>query len=608
MTDFLFTPFKYKRPSGAVYTGSIVKIEFPVALSVSVLKVTLKLRDYEGKDIAPVPLLLQGEKEGYSLYSADFKAPKAGIYYYRFEVLCPDGVWFIGRNPDGGAIRGDFLPEWQLTVCNADYITPDFIKGGIIYHIFVDRFATSGPLDFRKNGILKSSDLEVEIHSEDGTYLANDYYGGNFKGITEKLDYLKSLNVTMLYLSPIFKSGSNHRYDTGDYMQLDELLGTEEDFRNLIFEAECRGIGIMLDGVFNHTGADSLYFNKFGTYDSVGAYQSKKSPYYKWFTFKKFPDEYECWWGIKSVPTIVKSNKAYRKLLLGQGGIIDKWTAFGIKGWRLDVVDELPFDLVDEIREKVKAADPEVMIMGEVWEDASVKVSYGTLRPYFTGGQLDGVMNYPFREAIIYYLTTGDAIGFKRCIMNIVENYPKEALNSSMTLLGTHDTIRIINALSGITAPTKKQRRDIKLTGKAMDIARAKVKAASVIQYTLPGVPSVFYGDEAGLQGYEDPLNRRFYPWGREDKELVNHYIRLGEIRAEHREALTGSIRFLESSGNLLMFIRETKGETLLTIVNASGKKQVWTNPEKGVNLLNRQIINKGENEIQNNEALIIAY
>jgi len=307
MTDFLFLPYKYKRPFGAVTAGSAVTIDFPVTLSISALKVTLKLRDYEGLELPSVPLELTGEQKGYARYWVEFKAPSAGIYYYRFEVLCAAGVWFIGRDPDGLAVRGNFLPEWQLTVCRADYVTPDFIKGGIIYHIFVDRFAASEPINFNKCGVLKRPEQEVDIHLEDGTYLANDFYGGNFRGIIDKLDYLKSLNVSLIYLSPIFKSCSNHRYDTGDYMQLDELLGTEEEFKRLIFEAECRGMGIMLDGVFNHTGADSLYFNKFGHYASVGAYQSKKSPYYKWFSFDKFPDDCQCWWGVQSVPTVVKS-------------------------------------------------------------------------------------------------------------------------------------------------------------------------------------------------------------------------------------------------------------------------------------------------------------
>lgn len=606
--QFLYNSYIHKKPFGGVSNDEIVKMDFPVRFNIKVNGITLIIRHIAGDgDNISVPFNYSETKGDYKIYQCEFKIEKAGIYFYRIELLSYDGIWFIGRGDRGQAVRGDNLPEWQLTVYEAEYKTPKHIKGGLIYHIFVDRFHTAGKVLFRKKGILKTWDKDVTIHDADGTYLANDFFGGNLQGIIEKLDYLESLGVTLIYLSPIFESSSNHRYDTGDYMKIDELLGTEEDFKKLIAEAETRGMGVMLDGVFNHSGANSIYFNKFGNYNSIGAYQSKKSKYYDWFSFSNFPEEYHCWWGITVVPTINSNNKDYRKFLLGDGGVIDKWTKFGIKGWRLDVVDELPSDLVDELRVKVKSINPEVIIVGEVWEDASLKESYGTLRPYLIGKQLDSVMNYPFREAIIKFIKQGETAKFAERIMRICEHYPKPALDAMMNVIGTHDTLRILNVMSDLYADTKADRQLIIIENERLKFAKARLKVASCIQYMLPGVPSLYYGDEVGLQGFEDPINRRPFPWGYEDEELLTHYRRLGEIRREHRDVLLGSIRFIDND-KLSIFIREIKGESIAVISNVSGQNQVWTNPQKGVNLLNRQILNEGVIEINNLEALIISY
>jgi len=606
--DFLFNSYQYKKPFGGVATGQEVLIEFPIRYHIKASEVKIIIRKYsEDGEYLSVPFDFKETKDFYNIYTATFIIPAAGIYFYRFEVTCDDGIWFIGRGDRGQAVRRDHLPEWQLTVYDKDFTTPGHLKGGIIYHIFVDRFNTAGYVNFKKKGILKSWNQDVKIHQPDGTYVPDDFFGGNFKGIIEKLDYLESLNVTLLYLSPIFESSSNHRYDTGDYLKIDELLGSEEDFKTLISEAKKRGIGIMLDGVFNHSGADSVYFNKFGSYNTVGAYQSRKSPYFNWYTFKSFPDDYECWWGVTSVPTFNKSNKGYLDLVFNSGGVLDKWTRLGISGWRLDVVDELPENIVDRIREKVKSINPDVAIIGEVWEDASIKVSYGTMRPYLLGNQLDGTMNYPFREAIIRYMGSGNTASFSEDIMSILEHYPEKVVHSMMNLLSTHDTVRILNILSGVYADTKKERSEIVLSGEILEKAKRKLLCASSIQFMLPGVPSIFYGDEAGLQGYEDPLNRRPYPWGKEDKELVFHFMKLGRIRKEHSETMLGTTRFIEHP-NLSIFLRETKGETIAVITNISGKNQVWTNPQKGVNLLNGQILEQGSNTISDLETLIIAY
>ena len=558
----------HKTPFGAVRAGEKIKIVFPVTHSVWVESVKIFIR--KGEDVTERLLSFCGDDGNVTYFDCEFALEEWGVYYYRFEVRAVGGgVDYVGAGENGDALTGEDLPEWQITVYAKDFVVPDTIKGGVIYHIFADRFAHAGERVQPRYGYLKEWGEKVTIKEPDGSYRANDFYGGNFKGITEKLDYIASLGVTEIYLSPIFEASSNHRYDTGDYMKLDPLLGSEEDFRELIAEARKRGIGLILDGVFNHSGADSIYFNQLGHYDSVGAYQSPDSPYHDWYYFERFPDEYHSWWGCKVVPTLNKSAAGYRELLFGKGGVIDKWTHFGIDGWRLDVVDELPTDFVDELRRAIKAANKDVVIIGEVWEDASVKVSYGTLRPYLTKGEIDGVMNYPFKEAILSFCMYGGAKAFGTKVMRLYENYPSAVLNSCMTLIGTHDTVRALNALSGadVRYTTKEQRWNLVLTGDALDLAKRRLKIASLLQFLLPGVPSIYYGDEVGLQGYEDPMNRAPFPWGREDEEILAHYRFLGSLRKKYREILLGGMDVKEQ-GELLILHRFRNGKHLYAVVN----------------------------------------
>ena len=367
---------------------------------------------------------------------------------------------------------------------------------------------------------------------------------------------LAGLGVTVIYLSPVFLSSSNHRYDTADYTRIDDLFGGDEGFKELVAAVKAKGMRLVLDGVFNHTGADSVYFNKFGTFPGWGAYQSKESPYYDWYTFYDYPDSYHCWWGSTVVPTVNKSAPGFRKLICGKGGVVDKWTKAGVDGWRLDVVDELPTDFVDLLCGAIRRAKKDAAIIGEVWEDASDKVSYGTWRPYFMGDELDGVTNYPFRRAIFDLILKGDREGFCDTVTSICEHYPKESLDACFTIIGSHDTVRALSALSGLTPPvTQEQRRVFGLSGGDYEFARLRLKAAAILQYTLPGVPCVYYGDEAGMQGYEDPLNRGSYPWGREDDDIIGHYRALGELRRRNAAALTGRLRFV-GDGELTVFDR----------------------------------------------------
>lgn len=582
----MYNPLIHKKPYEASVRGQATSMIFPVDCDMQIKRVFVVIRKAFPNNASELryELPYRYTAGGQDVFEGAFAIDDYGIFKYRFEGELESGeLAFFGRGDDGTAIRGDWLPEWQLTVTKCDYKVPNWAKQGVTYQIFADRFCRAGDTPFTKKGRLHSDWNErVDIARDGEDYLANDFFGGNINGVISKLDYLASLGVTCIYFTPIFESSSNHRYDTGDYLKIDGLFGTEEQFKTLIDTAREKGINIMLDGVFNHTGSDSRYFNKNGTYSDLGAYQSTQSPYYDWYYFNKHPYSYGCWWGSTVVPTVNKSAQGFQNLILGDGGVIDKWTKLGVKGWRLDVVDELPIDFTNKLCGRIKQEGDDMFIVGEVWEDASTKVAYSEWRPYFMGEQLDAVMNYPFKDAILAYAMSGNKDEFVKVVSHILENYPKESLDSAMNLIGGHDTVRAITALSGVSAPyTKRERADFWLSQKQYDIAKHRLMIASVLQYTLPGVPCVFYGDEVGKQGFEDPLNRGTYPWGNEDTQLLAHYKMLGEFRKKYNDFLIGEMHFVEDD-KLLIFER----------VSNNGVLRVESNGEKiKVNINNQTIL-----------------
>lgn len=558
-----------KSPFGCVEEGEDLTFRIFAKDGVYIRGAELQFFEDGSEEPLVFPMRFVCKRGNESEFSVKCSLDRSGLYWYKFVFDTERGVFVKDRCGE----------PYQLTVCRKGYVTPDWAKGGVIYHIFVDRFCKGkdGRAVFDKEGVLKEWGEEVTIVDADGVFRANDFYGGNFQGIIDKLDYLKRLGATVLYLSPIFQSSSNHRYDTGDYERLDPLLGDTEKFAELISKAKSKGIDIMLDGVFNHTGADSKYFNKFGRYPTLGAYQSKKSEYYDWFDFYNFPDEYHCWWGITVTPTVSQRAKGFREMIAGKDGVIEKWTKLGVKGWRLDVVDELREDFVTDIRRRLKDCDNDALLIGEVWEDASNKIAYSFRRHYFQGEELDGVMNYPFKEATLAYAMGGATADFRNTIMGIVENYPKQALDVTMNLIGSHDTARALSALSGVdlTGSDKAYRRDFRMDGETYSLAKKRLLLASTLQFILPGIPSVYYGDERGMQGYEDPLCRRTVDWSDCDSELLSHYKRLGSIRKKYAEILCGETYF-EYSGDLLILCRKSGKKVVKAVANNSGDTKTF--------------------------------
>lgn len=352
--------------------------------------------------------------------------------------------------------------------------------------------------------------------------LNNDFYGGNFKGITSKMDYLASLGVGILYLNPISKSFSSHRYDTGDYKTPDPMLGTEADFAELCAQAHAHGIRVVLDGVYSHTGSNSLYFDKERTFGGNGAYCTKDSPYYSWYTFYHYPDSYNCWWNFDTLPTVNKMDpKFVDYVITGEDSVLAHWLKLGADGFRLDVVDELPDEFVLLLKKRLRELKPDALLIGEVWEDASNKIAYSRRRRYFVDGELDSCMNYPFRTAILNFIKgLDDGRGLAETVMTIAENYPPQVLLCNMNLLGTHDTPRILTALVDDFEGSREELAKRHLSHNQYYTAQERLMLASFLQFTLPGAPSIYYGDEAGMEGGKDPFNRRTYPWGREDTDL----------------------------------------------------------------------------------------
>ena len=511
-----------KDPFGAVEADSSVTLRLAVSRTLTHKSIALILRKEGGAQKRLLFTKAEIRKDDY-IYSLTFRAGDAGLYFYRFEIETAKGTLFVGRNEQASAVIGDFLPEWQLTVYGKNYEVPAQMQTGVMYQIFPDRFlrGSDRPLPATKDArIIHKTWGERPLSTFDmPKYEATDFFGGDLAGITKKLPYLSELGVTVIYLNPIFEAASNHRYNTGDYLKIDPYLGDETDFVTLCAEAEKLGIRIILDGVFSHTGSDSVYFNKDGHYDSVGAWQSPDSPYAKWYTFKdKKHTDYECWWGFKTLPNVDEVQPDYMEFICGEKGVLRYWLERGAGGFRLDVADELPDEFLKKLRQCIKSEDPGNYILGEVWEDASIKCSYGVRRPYLLGEELDSVMNYPWRTAILDFMKTGSAMPFYTSVMTILDHYPPQSIATLMTPLSTHDRSRALTELGVGHEVADAAKGDYKLTEKEYRLGKELLKQASLLQYTLPGFPSLYYGDEAGLTGFSDPWCRRCFPWGEEDE------------------------------------------------------------------------------------------
>lgn len=507
---------------------------------------------------------------------------KPGLMFYHFMISTPYHTVYYGNEADmlqGEGKKYDKKPlDYQITVYDT-FTTPDWIKGRIIYQIFPDRFyyETIKTSPYWERYFHKDwyEDPYIEEDFKSCTMECSDFFGGNLQGITKKLDYIKSLGVGAIYLNPIHRAYSNHRYDVADYMSVDDTLGTIEDLADLCAQALKMDIYIIMDMVFSHTGSDSIYFNKNKTFGPSGAYNDKQSKYRDWYTFKepndknnKEKDEYEAWWGIETLPNVIETNPSFMEHVFAS---IEQWMNLGVKGFRLDVADELPDEFIKALRSKIKSIDEQTLLLGEVWEDASNKKSYGVQREFILGHELDSVMNYPYRSALIEYtLSKIDAKTFCRKIESIRENYPKQVYDCLMNMLGTHDVSRILSVLGGkgsIEELPRALHRGIFLTDEEYAIAFKRLEFILPLLSILPGVPSIYSGDEAGLQGFKDPFNRRTYPWDREDKKIFKLYKAILKERSSNETLKFGTF-YISETNDILCIVREYKNHKIEYIFN----------------------------------------
>ena len=564
----------YKTPYGAAASGTQVQFTLrpPRAECYSHAVITARFESRHDETVI-IKMPWQGHELGQDLFSVELDtAGYVGLIWYSFRLTRLDGRWTA-------------LGPYQLTVYDAEESVPAWFGEGVTYQIFPDRFCRSRLPD--PEGLVGGRTIHTDWN-ESPEFLPNsygeirnrDFFGGDFQGVIDKLDYLKDLGVDTLYFNPIFEAAENHRYGTADYSRVDPMLGTNEDFSRLCSEAHSRGMRVMLDGVFNHTGFVSRYFNGDGFYPEVGAYQSQESPYRAWFSFTQWPQKYDSWWGIYSLPAVNENDPGYREFIFGgRDSVVRRWLRAGADGWRLDVADELPDDFVHGIHAAARAEKPNAVVIGEVWEDGSTKVAYGVRRKHILGGHCDGLMNYPLRSAILSFFQGGGGEAFVKGMETIRENYPPFAFYSAMNSLDTHDTPRLLTLLGAggeYRDQSKEWRSQFRLSPRQRTRGRQLLKAAALLLFCFPGSPTVYYGDEAGMEGFEDPFNRQTYPWGREDQDLLAWYRALGQLRKTHPALRRGGIRYVLGKGPLLAFLRETEEERLLCAFNAGDEERAF--------------------------------
>ncbi len=537
---------QYKTPFGAIQ-ANIFLVTWAIAIDQPVQEADLWLTKLNEDPVA-YPMNYNDETQ--------VRVGSSGLYNYYFAIKQNNQMFYVDQGLFGqGRLRQDDhnLKQYQLICYERKVPQVDWYDQGVVYQIFPDRFANGNPYGEvtgrKKNSFLYATeeDTPYYIKNSRGEITRWDFFGGNLAGIRKKLPYLKKLGVNTIYLNPIFLATSNHRYDTVDYMKIDPMLGDEDDLRGLIHDLHQNGMHLLLDGVFNHVGQESIYFQE--------AIKDKSSHYYSWFNFIDYPEKYQSWWGVSSLPEVNKSNPEYQDFIYGDHGVLAKWMKDQVDGWHLDVADELPMDFLRNIRNRLMKENCQVMI-GEVCGDASDKFVNSEYRPYTFGDNLTGVMNYPVRNFIVGLLTSenNDA---EIALMNklaLVEHYPTNFLRNCLNNIGTHDTVRIKTALQN----------DEKL-----------VLLALGLMFMLPGVPCIYYGDEAGLIGDKDPDNRRFFPWGRESRSLIAQVSKWINVRKQNPVLVKSKIGFLHIATGINAIVRYDEKVIMVYCINKNKAETV---------------------------------
>ena len=572
----------FRKPFGALRCGEKAEFSFGI-LSGRLLGASLILESRFGRIDLP---MTQEERS----YTVEFTAPEqAANWGYYFEINTKYGNRYLCADESGlsSVLLNKPGSKFRLTVFLKDFETPEWFKKSVMYQIFPDRFgfgcksAVQQGIKYHKQlgqtpQLHKSLDEPVKYLPRKGEkdYVPDDFYGGTLAGIEKKLPYLQELGISCLYLNPITESRSNHRYDTSDYMKVDPILGTEQDFENLCRKAEAFGIKIILDGVYSHTGADSIYFNKYSHYPKNG-----EKP--DWYLRDKNTGEYKCWWNFPELPEVDEHNSDWQNYIItGKDSVLKTWMRRGASGWRLDVADEIPDDVLALMRKAVKDESPDSPIIGEVWEDCITKTGPEGERNYALGYSLDSVMNYPLRWAVLDFLH-GRKNAYQLADFLTVQkvNYPKPLYYSLMNSLTTHDLDRIRTALATdvtLRNLSREEQLNVKISSRALKKAIKLEKLAAVIQFAVPGVPCIYYGDEQGMTGVCDPFNRLPFKEDEEDTGLHNYYSDLAGLRNRLSSLQDGNAEFCALSDDVISILRYNDSGAVLAIINRGDKSATY--------------------------------
>lgn len=554
-----------KTPFGAVTAGSDIAFSLGALPGVEQVTLVVEKRTLEGNydvlkyaELARVPLARTAAgADGRERWSAHFRFDVPAIYGYWFEVKVggrtlvfennTTPVYWTQEKGAGGAGAIAEMPSstrrlrrYRQTVYTP-YSVPAWAKDAVYYYIFPERFRNGDRRNDPKPGVDKFHDKTVEFHADwndkpwkphsgDGSddEYSNDFFGGDIAGIIQKLDYIKGVGANTLYINPMFTASSNHKYDTADWKHIDPHFGTNADFARLCREAAKRGIRVIPDASLNHSGADSIYFDRYGTRGGQGAFEGGRinpaSPYASWYTFdakQAEPDkQFKGWVGVADLPELNKADPSWRAFAYGAPDSVTRtWLNAGASGWRMDVAPWVPDDFWREWRSVVKQTRPDALTVAETWFDSS---------KFFLGDEFDSTMNYIFRNAVLDYANGGDATLMVANLEQMREAYPAQTFAALMNLLSTHDSARSLDVFGDV---------DGKSTPQQVALAKQKLRLAVFFQMTYPGSPAIYYGDEVGVTGGADPMNRGTYPWadrgGHPDNAMLADFKRLTQLRRD---------------------------------------------------------------------------
>lgn len=544
-----YDPLLFKFPKGVISKNKTVRFHVEYIDEKEPKNVYLMLKKDEDNDYKYLEMT---KNNGYEI---SYNFTESGHFWYSFQFVFDGYCLYLNKTYDNRSfVSGDKQEDFFQLVTEEEYSCKDSMQGGIIYQIYVDRFCKEGEVKTRKPLIFREDwGGAIKKNTNDPLIINLEVFGGNINGIVSKLDHLKELGVTTIYLNPISLANSNHKYDTSDYMRIDDMFGTDREFKNFVDLAKQKGMNIVIDGVYNHTGSDSIYFNKEGRFDTLGAYKSKESRFFKWFEFEDYPNKYKSWWGIDTLPSIDDNCEDFQEYIAGKDGVLEKFLKLGVFGVRLDVVDEISDKFVKKIAKKVHEFGKDNVVMGEVWEDASTKIAYSSRRKYFANNELNSVMNYPIKESVLEYVFSGNSNNLESTIRMIENNYPKTVKDNLMNFLTTHDTRRVFSEI-------------LRVNNNNEEIATKVYKIASALIFTLPGVPSIFYGDEYGMRD-NDESSRGCFDWNNYKNDIFEWFLKLTKIR-NYKVLKDGEMNIIYSANGKFVFERFSDSERMIVAVN----------------------------------------